>query len=157
MTTTQSSRLINASPDTLFHAFTDPVALESWMAPGDMTAKVHSFDLSVGGGYVMSLYYPGGSASRGKTTQGEDRYTARFITLQPNKRIVLGIRFDSAGPGYVGEMVMEVRFEPRGSATLVTIIFTNIPLGIRPEDNEKGTELSLDNLERYVGSAPRQD
>jgi hypothetical protein len=77
-------------------------------------------------------------------------YTARFITQQPNKKIVLGIRFDSAGKAYVGEMVMEARFERQGPATLVTIIFTNIPLGIKPEDNQKGTEQSLDKLEQYL-------
>jgi uncharacterized protein YndB with AHSA1/START domain len=158
MPTTQSSRLINASPDILYRAFTDPAALENWMAPGNMTGKVHSFDLSIGGGYVMSLYYPKGDIrSKGKTADGEDRYTARFITLQPNKRIVLGIRFDSSGPGFVGEMVMDVQFDRKGAATLVTIIFTNIPLGVRPEDNEKGTEQSLDNLERYVRSVRPSD
>jgi hypothetical protein len=33
---------------------------------------------------------------------------------------------------------------------MVTIIFENIPRGIRPEDNEAGTELSLEKLARYV-------
>jgi hypothetical protein len=49
-------------------------------------------------------------------------------------------------------MIMEVRFERQGTATLVTIVFTNLPLGVRPEDNEKGTEQSLDKLEKYVQS-----
>ena len=151
MSTTQSSRLINASPEILYKAFTDPAALEAWMAPGEMTGKVHAFDLRVGGSYTMSLYYPvNDKTSRGKTTTNEDRYTARFITLQPNKKIVEGVRFDSAGPGFVGEMIMEARFEPEGKATRVTMVFTNVPLGIKPEDNEKGTELSLEKLERYV-------
>ena len=153
MSTTQNSRLIKASPDKLYRAFTEPAALEAWMAPGNMTGKVHSFDGSVGGGYSMSLYYPENNAqSNGKTTDGEDRYTARFITLQEDKKIVMGIRFDSGSPGFAGEMIMEVRFERQGSATLVTIVFTNLPLGLRPEDNEKGAEESLDKLEKYVES-----
>lgn len=151
MSTTQSSRLINASPETLYEAFTDPQALEAWMAPGEMTGKVHAFDLRVGGSYSMSLHYPSTNAGPGgKTAVDEDRYTARFITLQPNKKIVEGIRFDSSGPGFAGEMIMEARFEPEGGATRVTMIFTNIPLGIKPGDNEKGTELSLEKLERFV-------
>ena len=153
MSTTQNLRLIKASPDKLYHAFTDPTALEAWMAPGEMTGKVHSFDLSVGGGYIMSLYYPENSAQpNGKTTDREDRYTARFITLQEHKKIVMSIHFDSGSPGFVGEMIMEVRFERQGTATLVTIVFTNLPLGVRPEDNEKGTEQSLDKLEQYIRS-----
>ena len=128
-------------------------ALEAWMAPGEMTGKVDAFDLRVGGSYTMSLYYPPkDKTSKGKTTANEDRYTARFITLQPNKKIVEGVRFDSSGPGFVGEMIMEARFEPEGQATRVTMVFTNLPTGVKPEDNEKGTELSLEKLERYVRS-----
>lgn len=81
---------------------------------------------------------------------GKKTGTARFITQNPYKKIVLGIRSDYDGPAYVGETIMEVRFERQGTATLVTIVFTNLPLGIKPQDNEKATELSLDNLERYL-------
>jgi len=30
------------------------------------------------------------------------------------------------------------------------MVFKNIPDGIHPEDNEKGTELSLQKLDKYV-------
>ena len=153
MSTSRTVRLIKASPDKVYHAFTDPRALEIWMAPGDMQGKIHSFDASVGGGYEMSLYYPKShSGPKGKTTESEDRYTARFITLQPYKKIVMGIRFDSGSPGFVGEMVMEVQLERQANGTGVTILFTNIPLGVKPEDNEKGTAQSLDKLEKYLKS-----
>jgi len=81
---------------------------------------------------------------------GKRTGTVRFITLQPYKKVVLGIRSDYDGPAFVGETIMEARFERQGTATLVTIVFTNIPLGIKPEDSEKATELSLDGLERYL-------
>ncbi|HEY4110770.1 SRPBCC domain-containing protein [Puia sp.] len=153
MSTTRTSRLIKATPDIIYGAFTEPAALEAWMAPGNMTGKVQSFEGAVGGGYVMSLYYPKDhTGPGGKTNATEDRYTARFITLQPYKKIVMAIRFDSGSPGFVGEMIMEVQLERQGSSTLVTIIFTNVPLGVRPEDNEKGTEQSLDKLEQYIQS-----
>jgi len=45
---------------------------------------------------------------------------------------------------------MEVTLKSIEARTKVTIIFTNIPPGIRPEDNEAGTELSLEKLARYV-------
>ncbi|HWB91026.1 MAG TPA: SRPBCC domain-containing protein [Puia sp.] len=154
MSTTQSSRLINASPEALYRAFTNPAALEAWLAPGEMKGKVHAFDLGVGSSYTMSLFYPSNDrTAKGKTAAHEDRFTSRFITLQPYKRIVEAVRFDSSGPGFVGEMIMEVRFEPEGRATRVTMIFSNIPLGIKPEDNEKGTEQSLEKLENYVREA----
>jgi hypothetical protein len=45
---------------------------------------------------------------------------------------------------------MEVTFEAKDVGTKVTILFKNIPPGVRPEDNEAGTELSLEKLARMV-------
>jgi uncharacterized protein YndB with AHSA1/START domain len=69
---TRNSRFIKATPEALYGAFTDPAALAVWQAPGDLIAKVHSFDCRVGGGYQMSLFYPSSEkASRGKTAEGK--------------------------------------------------------------------------------------
>jgi len=45
---------------------------------------------------------------------------------------------------------MEVTFEAEDGGTSVTIVFKDIPSGIRPEDNEAGTQSSLEKLARYV-------
>jgi uncharacterized protein YndB with AHSA1/START domain len=151
LTSTKNSKNIKATPQALYRAFTDPAALSVWLAPGEMTGKIHHFALRVGGGYQMSLFYPQSEkGSPGKTSAKEDRFTARFIELTPYKRIVQAISFDSPDPAFSGEMIMEVTFEPKDKETKVTILFKNIPPGIRPEDNEAGTELSLEKLARYV-------
>ncbi len=148
---TRNSKFINAPPEVIYRAFTDPAALAIWFAPGDMTAEVHHFDHRVGGGYEMSLYYPSSEAgSPGKTSDNEDRYTARFVELTPPTRIVESIIFDSPDPGFSGEMTMDVTLEAENGGTNVTILFRNIPSGIRPEDNETGTRLTLEKLARYV-------
>jgi uncharacterized protein YndB with AHSA1/START domain len=99
---TRTSRVIKAPREALYRAFTDPAALAAWLAPGEMTGKVHEFDARVGGGYRMSLFYPSSEETyRGKTSEREDR-------------------------------------------------FENIPPGIRPEDNDAGTQLSLEKLARYL-------
>ncbi len=148
---TRNSKFIKASQEALYRAFTDPAALAVWLAPGEMTGEVHSFDLRVGGGYRMSLYYPSSEkALRGKTSEREDRFTARFVELTPPRRIVQAITFDSADPAFSGEMIMEVTFEAENGGTRVTILFKNIPSGIRPEDNEAGTRSTLEKLTRYI-------
>lgn len=149
---TRTSKWIEATPEALYRAFTDPAALAVWFAPGDMTAEVHRFDGRVGGGYQMSLHYPSADHPvRGKTTDREDRYTAWFVELTPSGRIVEAITFDSADPAFGGEMLMEVTFAAKDGGTLVSISFKDIPAGIRPEDNEAGTQLTLEKLARYVG------
>ena len=116
-----------------------------------MTGKIHSFDPEVGGGYQMSLFYPASEkAFSGKTAEREDRYTARFVEPTPPRRIVEAIAFDSTDPAFSGEMIMEVTPEAESGRTEVTILFKNIPSGIRPEDNEAGTRMSLEKLARYV-------
>ena len=148
---TRTSRLIKAPREALYRAFTDPAALAVWLAPDEMTAKVHEFDGRVGGGYQMSLFYPSSEqVYRGKTSEREDRFTARFVELTPPTRIVQAITFDSADPAFAGEMTMTVTFEERDSGTEVTILFEHIPAGIRPEDNDAGTRSSLGKLARYV-------
>ena len=148
---TRNSKFIKAPPEALYQAFTDPAALALWLAPGDMTGEVHRFDYRVGGGYQMSLYYPSSdTTSRGKTEDREDRYTARFVELTPPRRIVEAITFDSVDPAFSGEMIMVVTFEAEDGGTTVSILFKDIPSGIRPEDNEAGTRSTLEKLARYV-------
>jgi uncharacterized protein YndB with AHSA1/START domain len=148
---TRTSRVIKAPRETVYRAFTDPGALADWLSPGEMTGKVHEFDGRVGGGYRMSLYYPStDQVSRGKTSEREDRFTARFVELTPPARIVEAISFDSADPAFAGEMTMVVTLEDRNGGTEVTIVFEHIPPGIRPEDNDAGTRSSLEKLARYV-------
>jgi len=44
----------------------------------------------------MSLFYPSSEKeSRGKTTEKEDRYVARFVELEPSRKIVEAVKFDS--------------------------------------------------------------
>ncbi|HLA12668.1 MAG TPA: SRPBCC domain-containing protein [Pyrinomonadaceae bacterium] len=129
----------------------EPEALAAWLAPEGMTGVVHEFDARVGGGYSMSLYYePTQQGYRGKTAEREDRFTARFLELTPGKRIVQAVTFDSTDPAFQGLMIMVVTFVDSGNATEVTILFENIPSGIRPEENEAGTRSSLEKLARYI-------
>jgi uncharacterized protein YndB with AHSA1/START domain len=148
---TRTSRVIKAPREALYRVFTDPAALAVWLAPEEMRGKVHEFDARVGGGYRMSLFYPPSEqVYRGKTSEREDRFTARFVELTPSIRIVQAITFDSVDPAFSGEMTMVVTLEDRDGGTEVTILFENIPSGINPEDNEAGTRSSLEKLARYV-------
>ena len=149
--TTQNSLNIRATPQEIYDAFINPRALEVWQAPGDMTAKVHDFDLRVGGGYRMSLFYPDNEKEAiGKTSGREDRFATRFIDLIPGEKIVQAINFETSNPDFAGEMIMEIKLEPIDNSTKVTILFKDIPQGIRPEDNEAGTISSLEKLAKYV-------
>lgn len=152
---TKNHKLISASKEAIYNAFTQPKALETWLVPGDMKGKIHHFDLKVGGGYEMSLYYPeADGASQGKTGQKEDRYTAEFKVLQPFDKIIQTIVFKTSDEKFNGEMTMSVFLKNAASATEVTIEFENIPIGIALKDNEEGTGSSLEKLSKLVEGMP---
>ncbi len=149
---TRVSRLIKAPPDEVYGAFMDPAILVEWLPPGDMTGRIHAFDAREGGGYRMSLFYPETeAASRGKTADREDRVSVRFVELAPARRIVEAVTFHTSDPALKGEMRLAVSFEEVAGGTEVAIECTNLPPGLRPEDNEAGSRESLDKLARRFG------
>lgn len=151
--TSYNERLIPAPAVKIYHALTDPVALAVWQAPEDMTGKVHDFDLREGGGYTMSLFYAeSDDSSTGKTVGKEDRFTTRFVTLDPPYKIIQAVHFDTDNPDFMGEMIMEITLEEQSAGTKVSFLFRDIPRGIRPEDNEAGTASSLEKLAVFVAS-----
>jgi uncharacterized protein YndB with AHSA1/START domain len=146
---TRTARIIKARPEELYDAFMDPAALIEWLPPGEMTGKIHAFDARVGGGYRMSLFYPPDERSfRGKTSETEDMVDVRFVELTPPRRIVEAVTFVTTDPALSGEMTIIVTFEAVAGGTEVTFLCENLPPGLRPEDNEAGTRLSLEQLAR---------
>jgi uncharacterized protein YndB with AHSA1/START domain len=150
--TTRNSALIPATPDRVRAAFTDPDALLAWLPPAEMTGRMHAFDAGLGGGYRMSLYYaPTEELHRGKSADREDVVEVRFVELSP-QRIVEAINFVTEDPAFLGEMTMTATFKAASGGTEVTLLFENLPPGLRPEDNEEGARLSLAQLARYFSS-----
>lgn len=147
---TRTTRVIRARPEQIYATFLDPAALVAWLPPAGMTGRIHAFDARVGGGYRMSLYYPPDERTfRGKTSDREDRVEVRFVDLAPPHRIVEAVRFVTTDPAFFGEMTLSVTFEEVSGGTAVTLEFTNLPPGLRPEDNEAGARLSLEQLARH--------
>lgn len=150
---TRTSRVIRARPEELYQAFVDPDVLVAWLPPADMTGRIHAFDARVGGGYRMSLFYPADEPGLGKTADGEDMVEVRFVELTPPRRIVEAIRFVTTDPALLGEMTMTATFEAASGGTEVTLLFTGLPPGLKPEDNDAGARLSLEKLaRRFEGS-----
>lgn len=148
--TTTNSKIIQADKKAIYRAFTEPEKLVSWLAPYDMTGKIHNFKFKIGGGYEMSLFY-NDETIEGKTAGNEDRFSAKFTEIIPYNKIVQAIRFNSDKNGLEDEMIMEVYIDEVATNTCkVTIIFKNIPQAISPKANEDGTEQSLEKLAKLV-------
>lgn len=149
--TDSASRLIHASPETIYRAFVDPDALVAWLPPAGMKAQLYSFDPRPGGGYRMALFYEQADHPRhGKTSEHADVVEARFAELTPNERIVQVVVFESDDPAFAGEMTMTWSLTAASEGTMTTIFCENVPAGISKEDHDAGLKSTLENLAAFI-------
>ncbi len=151
---TRTSKIVAAPPNAVYAAFMDPDRLLAWLPPKPMTGRLHEFEARVDGGYSMTLTYPEDEhRHRGKATEREDRVHVRFVELVPARRIVEAVTFETDDPALRGEMTIVVTFEDASGGTRVTFEATNLPTGLKAEDHEAGTKISLDQLALLLRTA----
>ena len=146
-----ASKMIRASVESIYQAFVDPEAIVAWLPPEGMTGQLQAFDPRPGGRYQMTLTY--GKSERkaaGKTSDDADVVEGKFLELVPNKRIVQGVKFRSEDPAFAGTMKMTWSLNPAPEGTEVTIVCTNIPVGVGQEDHEAALKSTLDNLAAFT-------
>ncbi|MEU2617984.1 SRPBCC domain-containing protein [Streptomyces sp. NPDC007157] len=149
MTSTRVTRRVQAPPAAVYRALLDPEAVAAWRTPDGMTARVHAFDAREGGEFRVSLDYddPGRAGKSGGHT---DTYRGHFARLVPDRLVVEVIDFESADDAVRGTMTMTTALTAAGGGTDVEVLHEGVPEGVRPEDNELGTRMALDNLARLV-------
>jgi len=153
--TDTASVVIPAPPDAVYRAFTDADALMSWLPPGTMTGRALEYDFREGGRYRIELTYDESApAGAGKTTGRTDVSQGRFIALEPGRRIVQSVEFDTKDAAFSGEMLLTWELDTQGHETRVTVTATNVPPGISKADHDAGLRATLDNLAHYC-SGPR--
>lgn len=148
---TSVSQWVDAPREQVYRAFTDPKAVETWLAPDTMRGKVHTFDLREGGKFRMSLTYTEPQdVMSGKTSDDTDTSESIFLEIVPNEKMVWLVEFDSEDAGFAGKMRMTWSFADVRGGTEVTVLCEDIPAGIRLEDNELGSAQSLEKLAVFV-------
>ncbi|MFI7241628.1 SRPBCC family protein [Streptomyces qinglanensis] len=155
--TDRASRVLAASPATVYGALLDREALEAWLPPGGMRGRIERWDPRPGGGFRMTLTYLDPAAGRGKTSAAEDVVDIGFVELAPPERVVQQAVFEADDPAYAGTMTMTWQLAAAGEdRTEVTVTATGVPPGIDPAAHEAGLASSLANLASYVEDAGRR-
>ena len=146
----RSSRVIAASPDTVYAALIDPGAAVRWLPPDGMSGEILAFEPHPGGAHRMILRYADASGVSGKTDAHSDVVDGRFVALEENRRIVQAFRFTSEDLAFAGEMRMTWTLTPVAGGTEVAVAAEDVPSGISPEDHAAGLGSTLANLDAYV-------
>ena len=149
--TTRVTRRIAAPRAAIYGALLDAQALARWLPPDGMRGLLHVLEPHVGGRLSMTLTYEDpATGPGGKTTKETDAFSARIAELVPERRIVWEVRFESGDASMAGTMRVAWELADAHGGTEVTNVCSEIPVGIRLEDNKLGVASSLQNLASYL-------
>lgn len=133
-------RVLTASPEKVFRAFSDPIAHSTWLPPYGFVCQVHQMDFKVGGKFKMSFI--------NFTTGNGHSFGGEYLDIKPNEFIKYSDRFDD--PNLPGEMITTVWLKAVMCGTEIKIEQTGIPEAIPAEMCYLGWQESLDKLKRLV-------
>lgn len=138
--TVRLHRVLRASAERVYKAFTDKGALEYWLPPYGFIGTIHEMDVRVGGGYRMSFTNFG--------TGNSHTFTVEFVELVENERIRHTDRFDDEN--LPGEMIVSINLKPVSCGTDISIVQEGIPAVIPVEMCYLGWQESLEQLAKLV-------
>ncbi len=133
-------RVIKASPEKIFRAFSDITALASWIPPYGFLCVIHQMEFKVGGSYKMSFI----NFSTGKSHS----FGGQYIEITPNEFLKYTDKFDD--PNLPGEMFTTVWFKKVSCGTELNVIQEGIPSVIPAEMCYLGWQESLEKLIKLV-------
>lgn len=133
-------RVIKASPEKVYRAFTEALALASWMPPYGFLAAVQHMEVKVGGTFEMSF--------QNFTTGNSNSFGGEYLEVIPNELLKYTDKFDDAN--LPGTMVNTIWFEKTSVGTNLKILQENIPAMIPVEMCYLGWQESLEKLIRLV-------
>jgi uncharacterized protein YndB with AHSA1/START domain len=126
-------RMIRASPDRLFEAWTTVDQLRKWWGPAHVECSDAAIDLRVGGRYHLDNRLPDGNVIR---IEGE------FERVEPPSELVYSWRLS----GTPSVERVTVRFEPCSEGTRVSITHERIASVAARDEHEQGWLGCLDGL-----------
>jgi len=133
-------RVVKTTPEKLYRAFTDPLAMAAWLPPYGYLCTVQEMNVEVGGTYKMSFT----NFSTGST----QAFGGTYVELKPNEYLRYTDKFDD--PNMPGEMTTTVWLQKNMVGTDLKVTQENIPAMIPAEMCYLGWQDSLDKLIKLV-------
>lgn len=131
-------KTINATPERLFAAWTDPAQLVAWWGPEGITCAGAEVDLRVGGGYRIGNRLP----------DGKEIWIVGTFSVIERPRLLAYTWLIEAMPGEAETVT--VRFESRGAATEVIVTHEKIPTTTQRDQHAYGWKGCLNGLQEFV-------
>jgi uncharacterized protein YndB with AHSA1/START domain len=136
-------RMIRATPERLFEAWTQPGQLKQWWGPETVTCIAAEVDLRVGGRYRLANQFPDGSVVW---------IIGEFQVIEAPYRLTYTWQIEESSGS--SELVT-VRFEPHGGEIEVTVTHTRILDRTTRDRHEQGWLGCLKGLVEYLSATAR--
>jgi uncharacterized protein YndB with AHSA1/START domain len=133
-------RVIKASAEKVYRAFTDPVAVASWLPPYGFLCTVHEMQAQVDGTFKMSFH--------NFSTGNGHSFGGKYLELVPGEFIKYTDKFDD--PNLPGEMITSIWLNKVSVGTELKVLQENIPSAIPVEMCYLGWQESLEKLIKLV-------
>ena len=133
-------RVLKASPEKVFRAFTEANAMATWIPPYGFICTVEEMNATVGGIYKMTFH--------NFSTGNGHSFGGTYVAIQPNEFIQYTDKFDD--PGLPGEIITSVWLKKVTVGTEIKILQENIPEMIPAEMCYLGWQESLEKLAKLV-------
>ena len=133
-------RVLATSPEKVYRAFLEAVALAKWLPPNGFACTVHHLEPKVGGTHKMSF--------RNFTTGHSHSFGGQYVELAPGERLRYTDKFDD--PNLPGEMQVTVTLKKVLVGTELNIVQAGVPDVIPLEACYLGWQESLRNLAKLV-------
>jgi len=133
-------RVLKASPEKVYRAFTEANALASWLPPYGFLCTVHELNAQVNGTYKMSFH--------NFSTGNSHSFGGKYLEMKPGVFLKYTDKFDD--PNLPGEMITSVWLTKVSVGTDLKILQENIPSVIPAEMCYLGWQESLEKLIKLV-------
>ncbi|MEO6548080.1 MAG: SRPBCC family protein [Ferruginibacter sp.] len=133
-------RVLKATPEKVFRAFTEPSAIAAWLPPYGFLCTVDEFDVKEGGTFKMSF--------QNFSTGNKQSFGGKYIEVKPGELLKYTDKFDD--PNLPGEMTTTVSFRKVLVGTEIMILQEGIPAAIPAEMCYLGWQESLEKLAKLV-------
>jgi uncharacterized protein YndB with AHSA1/START domain len=133
-------RVVKATPEKIYRAFTTANAIASWLPPYGFTCTVHEMNVKAGGTFRMSFH--------NFSTGNGHSFGGKYVDLKPNEFLKYTDKFDD--PNLPGEMTTTVSLKEVSVGTEVKIFQEGIPEAIPAEACYLGWQESLEKLIKLV-------
>jgi uncharacterized protein YndB with AHSA1/START domain len=131
-------RVLDATPEQVFKAWTDPSQMKKWLSPENLTVRDAVSENKVGGKYEVAMY--------DETKDQVHKAVGEFKTYEPNKSFSVTWNWEGLE---APETLLSIELTPRGeSETEITLTHSGFPVQAAADEHKKGWESTLNNFEK---------